>query len=480
MFKDNHDMNQLSAIATQIDEAIANGAAVAKVSSTYGPVVYLDADVAQTMLAEEMDVLAQANLLARDGKTVVARLKNAPTACVVVLIKELRKQAQAELRTASREAAQANEVRQLRAALKQAQKSTFVEDAMARILEEVGLKVAGQGKAKPSRVADIRRKQLSGRVAKKALAGVPTFFLSDWHWGEQVDPEQVEGLNQFDVTIAKIRGNRMFYSAQELLLSHLSGQHYDGICIPLGGDMFSGNIHQELRETNEMPIAEAMFDLIKFLVEHIVEVSKNFPFVYVPCVIGNHGRFDVKARAKNGVMDNFDYMLYKFVESAVCARVDNVKFDVPRSEDLTYDLYGTKYLLTHGFQSKGGSGVGGIWPSLMKMNMRKKTRAVQAGRRPHDIMILGHFHQYGVNDGMIVNGSLKGVDEWTYSMNFGIEPATQALWVTHPEYGVTQHFPVFGETPPKSDELSPFTFAPSIERRSMAESPKRFQLLEDN
>lgn len=474
-------MAQLSTIVTQLDDAIAAGWAESKASKAYGSVVYLDAGYAEVQMPEELEILRTADVLAREGRPVRAKLGDEMAQCIIVLIKELRKKAQAELRKSSREAALETEVRDLKRQLKLAHKTSFADEAMARILEEVGDMASKKlaGPRKESRVLDIRRRQLAkGEAGKRALAGIPTFFLSDWHWGEMVDPEQVEGMNEFNLTIARERGNRMFFMAQELLLRHLGGQHYEGICIPLGGDMFSGNIHQELRETNEKPIAEAMFDLIEFLTDHIVEVAKNFPFVYVPCVIGNHGRMDVKARAKNGVMDNFDYMLYKLLEKTVTSRCDNVKFDVPRSEDLTYDLYGTRYLLTHGFQSKGGSGVGGIWPSLMKMNMRKKTRAVQAGRRPHNIMILGHFHQYGVNDGMIVNGSLKGVDEWTYSMNFGIEPPTQALWVTHPDLGITQHFPVFGETPERNQDLPPFSYAPTIKRRGAGSSPKKFTLLD--
>src|SRR5882757_6503279 len=35
--------------------------------------------------------------------------------------------------------------------------------------------------------------------------GVPMLFLSDWHWGEVVDPIQVGGVNKFNRSIAKLR-----------------------------------------------------------------------------------------------------------------------------------------------------------------------------------------------------------------------------------------------------------------------------------
>ena len=38
---------------------------------------------------------------------------------------------------------------------------------------------------------------------------------------------------------------------------------------------------------------------------------------------------------------------------------------------------------------------------------------------------------------LIVNGSLKGYDEYAYANNFGYEPPRQALWITHPTHGIT-------------------------------------------
>ena len=43
---------------------------------------------------------------------------------------------------------------------------------------------------------------------------------------------------------------------------------------------------------------------------------------------------------------------------------------------------------------------------------------------------------------LIVNGSLKGYDEYAYNNNFGFEPPQQALWLTHPKHGITFRMPV--------------------------------------
>lgn len=51
----------------------------------------------------------------------------------------------------------------------------------------------------------------------------------------------------------------------------------------------------------------------------------------------------------------------------------------------------------------------------------------------------------------IVNGSLKGYDEYAYAGNFGFEEPKQALWLTHPERGITFQMPVFVEEKVKAN-----------------------------
>ena len=47
--------------------------------------------------------------------------------------------------------------------------------------------------------------------------------------------------------------------------------------------------------------------------------------------------------------------------------------------------------------------------------------------------------------GALVNGSLKGYDEYAKSGRFEYEIPKQALWFTHPKYGITFQVPVISE-----------------------------------
>jgi hypothetical protein len=100
----------------------------------------------------------------------------------------------------------------------------------------------------------------------KVVAGVPSLFASDWHWGEVVDPNQINGVNTFNVAIAQDRAKVMIEKSIDLLKNHIAHSDYPGIVFILGGDMVSGDIHEELMATNAMEIMPTVIDLFGVLI----------------------------------------------------------------------------------------------------------------------------------------------------------------------------------------------------------------------
>lgn len=394
-------------------------------------------------LSDELEQLLDNDLLENDGKPLKKQAGRTREFAYGVRMTQLKKLAkEIEVKASGVQMAQ-RQVRNLERQLKAAREENVADVAFAHLLNQLtdtfGSKSAVKLKfdrTKPSKGA--------------ALAGIPTLMLSDWHWGETVDPAQIEYTNEYNLDIAHTRADRVFNKTLDLLFHNQAGQTYDGITVILAGDMLSGNIHDELRATNDMPIFPCVMSLAEKLAAGIMEMAKQFPWVYVPCVVGNHGRIDHKPTAKHAVDDNYDNLLYNIVQRIVQGSLGdkcNVEFDISTSLDMPFKLYNTRYLLTHGDQIKGGSGVGGFWPSMMKVAQRKQDRSVAVGGPAggFDYMLCGHFHKYGNIANVIVNGSLKGYDEWVYKMNFGWERPTQALWITHPDYGITGHIPVYGD-----------------------------------
>lgn len=270
--------------------------------------------------------------------------------------------------------------------------------------------------------------------------GIPTVLASDFHWGEVVDPKQVGGANVFNLRIARERCRLLIERTIDLCTRHMVQPKYPGIVFALGGDMVSGDIHEELSETNELPIGPVLVDLYGVLIWCIETLASTFGRVHVPAVTGNHGRMTRKPRMKNRAGTSFDWILYAMLEKHF-EKDSRVTFQVGTGSDVNYSVVGHGYLLSHGDQFRGGDGQVGALGPILRGDLRKRTRNGQIDAA-YQTLLLGHWHQYTHMERVIVNGSLKGYDEYAYGNNFGYEVARQALFFTHPEHGITFACPV--------------------------------------
>ena len=278
------------------------------------------------------------------------------------------------------------------------------------------------------------------KVPKKEITGVPTLFASDWHWAEVVDKNQIGGVNEYNIAVSQRRCRAMIETTIDLLRNHIKVSEYPGIVFALGGDMVSGDIHEELSVSNEMEMMPTVLDLWGALTWCIDTLATEFGNVFVPCVTGNHGRNTHKIRAKGRNFTSFDWLVYQFLAK----RFENdprVRFLIPDGSDAYFQVYGHRYLLTHGDQFRGGDGMIGALGPIIRGDHKKRSRNAQIDRE-YDTLLLGHWHQLIQLQRLIVNGSLKGYDEYAFQNNFPFEPPRQALWITHPEHGITFSAPV--------------------------------------
>jgi hypothetical protein len=283
---------------------------------------------------------------------------------------------------------------------------------------------------------------LSPKATSSKNHATVSLLLTDTHFDEVVRPEQVDFLNAYNREIAVLRLKRVFEKTISLSRDYLSGVTYDGMVLFMGGDMFSGNIHDELKQTN----VSTLFDALVYWIEHmeagIRMMVDQFGKVHCVGVVGNHGRQTKKPIAKYRAQDNIDWLLYKLLARDF-AKDPRVTFQIPEGSDAIVKIHNTTYLLTHGDQFRGGSGIAGALSPLM-LGTYRKARRQSSAKKPYDVMLIGHWHQHLglVSRGLIVGGSLKGFDEYAFQGNFEPDPrrpdsASQAFFLTTPEYGTT-------------------------------------------
>lgn len=283
------------------------------------------------------------------------------------------------------------------------------------------------------------------KKSPSTITGVPCLIASDWHADEVVNPLEINGVNAFNRQILDRRVKQLFEKTVELCIQHMANPKYDYCALMLGGDMVSGNIHEELRQSNCAPVTVTIMHVADLLIAGIDMLLAAFGKVSLYCVVGNHGRIDLKPRYKLRAFESYEWLLYQFLARHYKGD-DRVHFTIADGPDLPFSVYSTRYLLTHGDQFRGGSGISGALAPLLLGDHRKRKRAM-AMRQEYDVMVMGHWHQYIHLRGLIVNSSLKGYDEYAFANNYDFELPCQAMWITHPEHGITARWPIFLERP---------------------------------
>lgn len=263
------------------------------------------------------------------------------------------------------------------------------------------------------------------------------WVLGDPHFDEVVRPEEIDGLNAWDTEIALVRTQRAFEKSITLATDYMGKRlKIDGIVTFLPGDILSGNIHAELRETNARTLLDSAISWLDPIMAGLKMEADAFGHVTVACVVGNHGRLTEKPRYKLRARDNIEWLLYGILAREL-ARDRRIDIMVSDAMDLTVPVYSTKFLLHHGDQYRGGSGISGISTPLYLGHHRKTQRAMSSGRL-FDWEVMGHWHRlrFDWETQIIVSGTLKGYDEFAYGHNFTYQPPQLAWWLTTPEKGV--------------------------------------------
>ena len=282
---------------------------------------------------------------------------------------------------------------------------------------------------------------LTAPKKKGKHAGTPWLLLSDLHLDEVVNPAEVMGVNAYNRKIAELRLAETFKATTNITRNYWSGIQYDGIVIPLMGDLYSGDIHEELVQTNEDTILGSVLHWVDHLAAGIKLAADEFGKVHVPVVVGNHGRRSRKPRSKFRARDNFDW----FTGHLLARMFDNdkrVTFQVSEAADTIVSCYQWRICVTHGDQARGGGGIAGIWSPIMRLDARKRQRQA-AFNQPYDLLVMGHWHNLMFAPQFVVNGSLKGYDEYAATENFTFEVPAQALFLMTPEHGKTFTAPIY-------------------------------------
>lgn len=286
--------------------------------------------------------------------------------------------------------------------------------------------------------AEKGKRNVSDRLA------VACMQLSDLHLDEVVDPAQVGGLNAFNRAIAELRLKRWADKVCEL--GDLHRHRWEGAVLFFQGDVVSGSIHDELLCTNEDVLPSTITHYAPILAAAFKQVADFYGSMHVCTVVGNHGRLTLKKQAKNRGRNSWDWLIGELIKSHLRDE-KHITWDVSQGSYLFVPVYQQTYHVVHGDGATGGGGWSGVWSPLGKIHRSGIELGAAHGIRGNIITISGHWHQLTLahHRGIVVNGALKGWDEYAAFLHLRPEPALQSWWVNSATHGVTLAAPVFVE-----------------------------------
>ncbi len=277
----------------------------------------------------------------------------------------------------------------------------------------------------PPKIVTPRSRPKSG----KRIA-TPVFLLSDLHFGETVTRAESLGMNEYNLAIAAQRMRKCWDNMLWLRADMARTQSCDDTYVGLNGDIISGDIHDELRETNDGGIGEQADAAFESLYPGLIEMADATPGkMHVVCIGGNHGRLTHKQHIKNGTAHSAEHLgVYGPLRKVIGAgKKGNIVWHIPASERYIFDVHGRRVSQQHGTMIRSQGGIGG---TLVPMT-RWVTRTNDA-----DLFMFGHFHEADAYGRIIKNGALIGESGYTKWLGVESRPPEQVAFVLDATAGV--------------------------------------------
>ena len=256
-------------------------------------------------------------------------------------------------------------------------------------------------------------------------------LLSDVHVGEVVRPEETNNLSAYDMELFDERMDIWTNKVVDLVSLRRSQLYIPKLELFMLGDIVSGDIHEELENTNAGSIIDQVVTATHRIASSILVLAQHFDEITISCVAGNHGRMKRKPYYKHKQPANWDVLIGQMLR-LILRHQKNVSFIIPGSHWMMREVPGCRFLLMHGDGIKGWSGI--PWYGVQ--------RAVSSflemiGR---DVMfdraVMGHFHNPVDTENWHINGCFKGGDEFSIGAIFAANRPSQTLLYVHPRHGV--------------------------------------------
>jgi len=261
-------------------------------------------------------------------------------------------------------------------------------------------------------------------------------LLSDEHADQVVLPHRVNGLENYNMSVAFKRGETLVSNIIKFTTQTLINYKFKTVWILCLGDHVNGAIHEGTESSvlkNDFANSVAVGQLHALMFRDLAPYFEEIKVLYV---VGNHGRQSPKKDFHNPLR-NLDYVVAE-TSRAHCRDIKNIEIEAFDSHSVNVDINGFIFNLSHGDDIVGSQGI--PYYGIERKNRRLSTVHAQNGKQIQ-YKVMGHFHvasslQDPVGE-TFINGSWKATDEYLYNSFGGYSEPKQWIFGVHAKRGIT-------------------------------------------
>ncbi len=333
----------------------------------------------------------------------------------------------------------------------------LVEEAKNGALEE---RLIEDFRNQLSQLPTTVRLEMPSPASKLSTDDVAVLLIGDVHVGQVIDPDEIEGLGNYNPAVMIDRVHHL----QNELLRILQQRPVEKLIILFCGDIVHGRLGHSLEDDLTLPLATQLELAICTFFPFVANLCQTIRQVEIHGVCGNHGRWPgMRKMPSERRWSNLDGVFYAILGMLCETAGLPVSYDCRISSRRTIKIHDLVVELLHGDEIRGGQfAINGISKEVANATFRN----VQAGRPAPNLFVMGDKHfsaslPFG-KSAFLVNGSFVGPDN--HSLNFIPAPPSQTLFFVRKGIGKDQiHEIPLQHAPPRSK--LPYEYKPHLKTK---------------
>lgn len=243
--------------------------------------------------------------------------------------------------------------------------------------------------------------QFTGVSSYDGRNNIASLLISDTHIGMS----NSSFANEYNFEVARERFVKLYNEVEQKCSLH----NVSSIHIELLGDLIHGMLRTSSRLLQESDVVKQVTVCEELISEFLVAIANKIPNVIIHMATGNHSRMSPDLK-QSLASENMEWFILNMIKLRL-KDIPNISFADNHIDDelIVYSVFGKVIVGAHGHTKSKK------FDSVIHLSNYLGLKV--------DEVHLGHYHQFAIQNNVIVNGSFCGADDYAQSLGFSTPPS---------------------------------------------------------